>query len=140
MVKSLSIDALTDEEIERLTFNRIKKKVGDAVVYAPTEPNHAEVGPTCECKLCKNGVNLNRAKVAVCIRCNRASRSIEQVIKSVKTEERVLRSIAAEKQVDYIKAKALTQMRGGRARRGAKPNAERMHAVKNAIAKGLRGE
>lgn len=134
MLKTVSLEALTDEEIERLTYNRIKSKVGKLVEpVGSTTPNHEETSDKCECTVCRNGISLERAGSAVCLRCNRASKHIEKAIKAVKAEERVLQSVAAEKRVDYIKAKALQQLRGGRVRRGARPNPARMAAVKNTI-------
>lgn len=135
MIKTISLDALTDEEIERLTYSRIRKKIGGVVrPFGSTTPNHSEIGSSCDCTVCRNGIDLERAGMAVCLRCSRASKRIEKAIASVKSEERIMQSVAATKRVDYIKARAAAQRLG---RRGARPNADRMAAVKGAIVAGL---
>ncbi len=136
----ISIEVLTEEEIERRMVRRIKQAVGtDLDTFGSTSPNHTETGTACDCTLCRNGASLDRAGKAVCLRCNRASKRVEKAIASVKAEETVLRSLNAVKTVDLIKARANAQRLG---RRGAKPNAGRMAVIKAAIKAelGKRGE
>ena len=140
MIETISIESLTDEEIERRMVRRVKQTVGnDLDTYGSTEPNHTETGTACECTLCRNGVSLDKAGKAVCLRCNRASNRVEKALSEVRKEETVLRSLNAVRTVDLIKARAYAQRLG---RRGAKPNAERMKAIRQAIKAelGKRGE
>jgi hypothetical protein len=131
MIKTVSIDSLTDEEIESLSMRRIKAAIGNNVdLIGSTEPGHVETKPTCECTLCRNGQRLDKAGKTVCLRCNRASKRIDKVIASVKAEERILRAIAARKQVDMIKARAAAQRLG---RRGAKLNPVKKKIVMQSI-------
>ena len=83
--------------------------------------------------MCRNGVELDRAGKAVCLRCSRGSKVIDKAIKAVKAEERVLRTVQARKTVDLIKARAMLQMRGGRARRGPTVSPESMRIVRQTI-------
>lgn len=137
MIKTVSIESLTDEEIEALSMRRIKDAVGNTVdTLGTTEPNHAETPASCECTLCRNGQRLDDAGKAVCLRCSRASKRIDKIIASVKAEERVLQSVAARKRVDMIKARAAAQRLG---RRGAKVNPANKKAVMDAIRAGLEG-
>lgn len=131
MVETVSLDALTDEEIEALSVRRIKAAVGDNLaIIGSTDPGHNETLAECECTLCRNGQRLNKAGKAVCLRCSRASKQIDRIIESVKTEERILQSIAAKKRVDMIKVRAAAQRMG---RRGAKMNPANKKAVIDAI-------
>ena len=131
MVDTISIETLTEEEIERRMVRRVKQTVGtDLETYGSTEPNHSETGTACECTLCRNGLNLDKAGKSVCLRCNRASKKVEKALANVKKEETVLRALNAVRTVDLIKARATAQRIG---RRGAKPNAERMQIIKATI-------
>lgn len=131
MIDTISIESLTEEEIERRMTRRVKQTVGnDLETVGSTEPNHTETGTACECTLCRNGVNLDKAGKSVCLRCNRASKRVEKALSEVRKEETVLRSLNAVRTVNLIKARAYAQRLG---RRGAKPNAERMKAIKQAI-------
>lgn len=135
MIKTVSLESLTDEEIESLSIRRIREAVGNSVdLVGSTDPNHAETPPSCECTLCDNGQRLDKAGKAICLRCSRASKRIDKIIASVKAEERVLQAVAARKRVDMIKARAAAQRIG---RRGAKVNQVNkkvvMDAIKNAI-------
>lgn len=137
MIKTVSIESLTDEEIEALSMRRIKEAVGNTVdTLGTTEPNHAETSARCECTLCRNGQRLDKAGKAVCLRCSRASKRIDKIIASVKAEERVLQSLAARNRVDMIKVRAAAQRLG---RRGAKLNPLKKQAVMDAIKAGLSG-
>lgn len=134
MSATISLEALTEDEIERLSLRRFKQEIGFRIeVYASTNPNHAEVVEGCECTLCRNGVSLDRAGKAVCIRCNRASKRVERSLNSIRKEERVLRQKNAESTVDVIKRRSLLQMRGGRARRGPTIDSSRMRIVAEAV-------
>ena len=140
MVDTISIETLTEEEIERRMVRRVKQTVGDDLdTFGSTEPNHTETGTACDCTLCRNGLNLDKAGKAVCLRCNRASKKVEKALATVKKEETVLRALNAVRTVDLIKARANAQRIG---RRGAKPNAERMQIIKATIKAelGKRGE
>jgi hypothetical protein len=109
---------------------RVKQTVGDVEPFGSTEPNHTETGQACDCALCRNGVSLDKAGKAVCLRCSRASKQVERALSEVRKEETVLRSLNAVRTVDLIKARAMAQRLG---RRGARPNAERMKTIKAAI-------
>lgn len=131
MIETVSLDALTDEEIEALSIRRVKQAVGGMIdLLGTTSPNHAESPSTCDCTLCKNGQRLDKAGKAVCLRCSRASKRIDKIIASVKAEERVLQAVNARKRVDMIKARAAAQRLG---RRGAKLNPVKKKAVMDAI-------
>lgn len=131
MVETVSLDSLTDEEIEALSMRRIKAAVGNSLdLVGSTDPGHHETPATCECTLCRNGQRLDKAGKAVCLRCSRASKQIDRIIESVKAEERILQSIAAKKRIDMIKVRAAAQRMG---RRGAKLNPVKKKAVMDAI-------
>ena len=131
MIKTVSLESLTDEEIEAISMRRIKEAVGNAVdLLGTTEPNHAETPASCECTLCRNGQRLDKAGKAVCLRCSRASKRIDKIIASVKAEERVLQSLAARNRVDMIKVRAAAQRLG---RRGAKVNPAKRKIVMQSI-------
>lgn len=135
MIDTISIESLTEEEIERRMVRRVKQAVGDDIrTYGSTEPNHTETGTACECTLCRNGVSLDKAGKSVCLRCNRASKHVDKIIASVKAEERILQAKAARQRVDMIKARAAAQRLG---RRGAKLNPVKKKAVLDAIRNGL---
>lgn len=132
--ETLSVDALTDEQIERISIRRMRQAVGNQVgLVGSTDPNHSEQDAGCTCRLCRNGVELDRAGKSVCLRCSRGSKEIDKAIRSVKAEERVLLAVQARRQIDTLKARAMQQMRGGRARRGPTIDPVRMAAVKNTI-------
>jgi len=132
--ETISLDALTDEQIERISIKRMKQAVGNQVgLVGSTDPKHSEQDAGCTCRLCRNGVELDRAGKSVCLRCSRGSKEIDKAIRSVKAEERVLRAVQARRQIDTLKARAMLQMRGGRARRGPTIDTARMAAVKNTI-------
>ena len=134
MGDTISIKSLTDEQIERISIRRMRQVVGGGVgLVGSTDPNHAELDAGCTCRLCRNGVELDRAGKAVCLRCSRGSKEIDKAIRAVKAEERVLRAVQARRQIDTLKARAIRQMRGGRARRGPTIDPARMAAVKNAV-------
>lgn len=138
MIDVVSLETLTDEEIEDLSMRRVKAAVGGAIdLVGTTEPNHAESPPSCECTLCNNGQRLDVAGKAVCLRCSRASRRIDQVIESVRREDRILKALNAKRRVNMIKAKAAAQRLG---RRGAKLNPANKKAVMDAIRNGIAGQ
>lgn len=131
---SISIDALTEDEIEALSMRRLRRMIGiDIDLFGTTEPNHTEVPAGCECTFCHNGLDLDKAGKAVCLRCSRGSRAVDKAIRSVKRESAVLRADRARKTIDAIKARSIVQMRGGRARRGPTINPDRMAVVQNTI-------
>lgn len=138
MVETVSLDSLTDEEIEALSMRRIKAAVGNSLdLVGSTDPGHHETPATCECTLCRNGQRLDKAGKAVCLRCSRASKQIDRIIESAKAEERILQSIAAKKRIDMIKVRAAAQRMG---RRGAKLNPVKKKAVMDAIRNGIAGQ
>jgi hypothetical protein len=138
-----SINALTDEQIERISIREMKKvALGHIGIVGSTTPNHVEVKKSCSCTLCRNGVDLDRAGKAVCLRCNRGSKGIDLAIASVHAREAVERTIQRQETETLIKARSLLQLRGGRVRRGATVSPESMRIVKQAIKAelGKRGE
>ena len=135
MVEIVSLESLTDEEIEAISMKRIKTAIGNVVdLVGSTDPNHTETPQTCECTLCRNGQRLDEAGKAVCLRCSRGSKHVDKIIASVKAEERILQAKAARQRVDMIKARAAAQRLG---RRGAKLNPVKKKAVMDAIRAGL---
>ena len=131
MIDTVSLDVLTDEEIEALSMRRIRAAVGNTLdLVGSTDPGHTETLATCECSLCRNGQRLDKAGKAVCLRCNRASKQIDRIIESAKAEERILQAITAKRRIDLIKIRAAAQRMG---RRGAKLNPAKKQAVMQGI-------
>lgn len=131
MIKTVSIETLTDEEIERLSDRRVKKAVGGSIeIIGSTTPNHAEVVAKCECTLCRNGQRLDKAGKAVCLRCSRASERLEAIISAAKAEVVRRKAESAVTRVNMVKARAMVQMR---CRGGARLNAATRKIVMSAI-------
>lgn len=121
MVEIVSLEILTDEDIEKISLRRMKEALGGRRVepHGSTVPNHLETPIGHRCEVCDDGRRLE-ASVSVCLRCNRAARAIDAAIRKVKAEEKVLKAKAAVQRLDMIKAKAALQRL--KKRRGAKLN------------------
>lgn len=131
MVKKVSLDLITDDEIENLSIRRIKNAIGGTVnLIGSTKPNHSETVTFGQCDLCNNGKKLEEDEKTVCLRCLRGSKQIDKIIASVKAEERILQALAARQRVDLIKTRAMAQKLG---RRGAKLNPLKRQIVMTSV-------
>lgn len=135
MVEIVSLDVLTDEDIEKISLRRMREALGGRRVepHGSTVPNHLETPIGHRCEVCDDGRRLE-ASVSVCLRCNRAAKAIDNAIRKVKAEEKVLRAAAVIKRLDLLKARAKAQRLG---KRGARLNAARVAIVAEAIKRGI---
>lgn len=136
MVEIVSLEILTDEDIEKISLRRMKEALGGRRVepHGSTVPNHLETPIGHRCEVCDDGRRLE-ASVSVCLRCNRAAKAIDAAIRKVRAEEKVLRAAAVVKRLDLLKARARAQRLG---KRGARLNPAKMAIVANAIKQGLK--
>lgn len=134
MVEIVSLDIVTDEDIEKISLRRMREALGGRRVepHGSTVPNHLETPIGHRCEVCDDGRRLE-ASVSVCLRCNRAAKAIDNAIRKVKAEEKVLRAAAVIKRLDLIKARAKAQRLG---KRGARLNPVKKKAVMDAIKRG----
>lgn len=129
-----SLNAITDEEIERISIRQMKKAAfGYVGLVGSTVPNHVETESKCRCTLCRNGIELNRAGKAVCLRCSRGSKGLDRAIKSVVDEMAVRKAVQATATADLIKARATAQRFRRGSSRGPTVNPESLRIVKNTI-------
>lgn len=131
MVEIVSLDVLTDEDIEKISLRRMREALGGKRVepHGSTVPNHKETPIGHRCEVCDDGRRLE-ASVSVCLRCNRAAKAIDNAIRKVKAEEKVLRAAAVIKRLDLLKARAKAQRLG---KRGGRMNPSAKKIVSDAI-------
>lgn len=131
MVEIVSLDILTDEDIEKISLRRMREALGGRRVepHGSTVPNHLETPIGHRCEVCDDGRRLE-ASVSVCLRCNRAAKAIDNAIRKVKAEEKVLRAASVIKRLDLLKARAKAQRLG---KRGGRMNPSAKQIVTDAI-------